>query len=69
MQPEIIEEDEENIFLKCQRLRETEKAILVQGMRDEEVWLPLSQIEIVSEDKDVLEILIPTWLVFKNPLC
>ena len=69
MQPKIIQEDDQQIFMRCELLVETEKAIKVQGMEDNEVWLPKSQIEIVETDEEVIEVLVPVWLVEKNPLC
>lgn len=70
MQPTIKQEDGDNTFLECTKIHQTEKAILVKGMKGAEVWLPLKSIEIVSENMDDrIEIIVPNWLIERNPLC
>ena len=49
---------------------ETEKAILVQNLKQKDVWIPKSQIEIDSEDEEtsMIDIQIPEWLAIDKEL-
>lgn len=58
------------IDLKVHRLRATERAVLVKpdGI-DDEVWLPLSQIEMTPPDGDGLcGLAIPEWMALQKGL-
>ena len=56
------------IEISCQKKYETEKAILVVNLKNKDVWLPKSQIEIDSEAKGVVELRIPEWLAVEKEL-
>lgn len=56
------------IEISCQKKYETEKAILVVNLKNKDVWLPKSQIEIDSEAKGVVELQIPEWLAVEKEL-
>lgn len=49
---------------------ETARAILVSddGDRDKAVWLPLSQVEIERQDKDIVVVTLPEWLALDKGL-
>lgn len=42
---------------------ETEKAILVTNLKDEDIWIPKSQVEIYDEG-----ITLPEWLAIRKEL-
>lgn len=56
------------IEISCQKKHETEKAILVVNLKNKDVWLPKSQIEIDSEAKGVIELQMPEWLAVEKEL-
>ncbi len=53
------------ITLKLAVQHETDKAVMVQNLNDEKVWLPKSAIEIDEDDK---EIQLPEWLAVDKEL-
>lgn len=54
--------DRDTIELYIRIIHRTERAILVDD-GDGEVWLPLSQVEIIEEDRNGdASIIIPMWL-------
>lgn len=50
------------VLIKCEIVRKTDKAILVRDKQENEAWLPKSQIKHIFEDGDYAEVTIPTWL-------
>lgn len=40
----------------CKKKHETDKAILVVNLKNKDVWLPKSQIEIDSDEKGIVEL-------------
>lgn len=73
MKIQIIFEDEKETLIKAQARMVTDAAILVTGIAGADVWLPLSQVEIVSDNgksdaDNETEILVPNWLIEKKPL-
>lgn len=56
------------IEISCQKKHETEKAILVVNLKDKDVWLPKSQIEIDSDEKGIVELQMPEWLALDKGL-
>lgn len=73
MRATIVTQNESETLIKARVHMQTDAAILVQGVTGHNVWLPLSQVEIVSDNgttdaDNVTEILVPDWLVQKHPL-
>lgn len=58
----IITQDEDETLIQCTVECITVGAIRILGLELEEIWLPRSLIEVVSEDYNRYEILIPNWL-------
>lgn len=56
------------IEVSCQKKHETDKAILVTNLKNKDVWLPKSQIEIDSDQKGIVELQLPEWLVVEKEL-
>lgn len=56
------------IEISCQKKHETEKAILVVNLKNKEVWLPKSQIEIDSDKAGCVELQLPEWLAEEKEL-
>lgn len=56
------------IEISLQKKHETEKAILVANLKNKDVWLPKSQIEIDSDSKGIVEIQMPEWLAVDKEL-
>ena len=58
------------IDLRVHRIRATERAVLVKPDDiDDEVWLPLSQIEMTPPDEDGLcDLSVPEWLALEKGL-
>jgi len=70
MLPKIVEEDDVSILILFKKVAMTKKAVCVMNMKDQQIWLPKSQIEIVQEkDDDIIEIVVPMWLVDEHSLC
>lgn len=63
-----MRKDHNILELSCQKKYETEKAILVLNLKDKEVWIPKSQIEVDHETGDVVDIQIPEWLAIEKEL-
>ena len=59
----IIAEGNDETIVRTSFLRETEKAILVTDVDENEVWLPLSQIEVLEVGQGQCEISVPNWLI------
>ncbi len=73
MKAEIITEDDADTLIRATVRARTSAAVMAQGLSNGEVWLPLSQIEIVSDNgkrgsDNVTELLVPNWLVQKRAL-
>ena len=58
----IISQDENETLISTSFLRQTDKAILVENIDDEEVWLPLSQVEVIEQCEGMCEVIVPNWL-------
>lgn len=57
------------IDLSCLKKHMTQKAILVENLKQKDVWIPLSQIEIDHEREDgIIDIQIPEWLAEEKEL-
>ena len=58
------------IELKVLKKHETEKAVLVENLKEKDVWIPKSQIEIDYEDEEtsLIDIQIPEWLAIDKEL-
>lgn len=56
------------IEISCQKKHETDKAILVVNLKNKDVWLPKSQIEIDSDSKGIVELQLPEWLAEEKEL-
>ena len=70
MLPKIVEEDEVSVLILFKKVERTKKAVCVMNMKKQQIWLHNSQIEIVQEkDDDIIEILVPMWLVDEHSLC
>lgn len=53
------------ITLKLTPLRESDKAVMVENLNGDKVWLPKSQVEVDEQDK---EIQMPEWLAIDKEL-
>jgi hypothetical protein len=62
--------DKEMIEIVAKVIKRTEKAILINDGSNQDIWIPLSQIEIENEDEKegFIEFLIPEWLAFDKGL-
>jgi len=59
----ILAQDNEEIIIIFDVKNKTKKALMVLNGEDEELWLPLSQIEVIDIISDnEYEILMPLWL-------
>jgi hypothetical protein len=59
------------IEISCQRIHETSLAVLVVNLKNKEIWLPKSQVEIEEElntAEDIILIQIPEWLAEEKEL-
>jgi hypothetical protein len=59
------------IEISCQRRHETSLAVLVVNLKNKEIWLPKSQVEIEEElntAEDIILIQIPEWLAEEKEL-
>ena len=56
------------VEIDVEKIRATEAAILVRDADDREVWLPLSQVEILEQNwaGDQVKLLIPEWLAIEK---
>lgn len=59
----ILCESEDEVIIKVRPLHETPKAILIKNVDEDEVWLPLSVVEVLDDVEGEYEIAIPMWLV------
>ena len=55
----------EEIEIDIEILAETDKAIMLENLQDEKVWLPKSQIDISASEDSML---IPEWLAIDKEL-
>ena len=63
--------DAQRVEVSVEFVRRTDRAILVKDGGDEELWLPLSQVEDFAEDAkpgDALDISLPEWLAKEKGL-
>ena len=57
------------VDIQCEILNETDKAVRVENLKGESVWLPKSQIEIERASKAGGALLVmPEWLALKKEL-
>ena len=58
------------VEIDVEKIRATEAAILVRDADDNQIWLPLSQVEILEQNfaGDQVKLLIPEWLAIKKGL-
>ena len=58
------------VEIDVEKIRATEAAILVRDADDNQLWLPLSQVEILEQNfsGDQVKLLIPEWLAIKKGL-
>lgn len=59
----ILCESEDEVIIKVRPLHETPDAILIKNVDEDEVWLPLSVVEVLDYVEGEYEIAIPMWLV------
>ena len=64
----ITAEGNDESVIETMLIRETEEAILIEGVDGDEVWLPLSQIEILEIKDCVCEVAVPNWLMTAKEL-
>lgn len=50
------------VDISCKIKHETEKAILVTNLKNKDIWIPKSQIEIDSNSRGIINFQIPEWL-------
>ena len=58
----------ERVEIDVDRIRTTQKAMLVMDADDKEFWLPLSQIEILEANlhNEQIKLSIPEWLAIEK---
>ena len=66
MNAEIICQDEDETIIRCGVKYESSKALLIVNHKGNDVWLPLSQIDIIENLDNEMEICIPNWLIEKK---
>lgn len=63
MQTVVIATDDKETLIKCVLLKVTKKAYKIRNLDNKLIYLPKKNVEIVSNERGVVEILIPQWLV------
>lgn len=59
----------DSVEIDCEIFASTEKAIMIENLKGEDVWLPLSQIEVLKEDcRQNAVIEVPEWLAIDKEL-
>lgn len=59
----VIDSGNKETLIQTNYIRETEKAIMIESIDGDEVWVPLSQVEVIDMKQGVCELLIPNWLI------
>lgn len=56
------------VEVSCQKKHETERAILVLNLKEKNVWLPKSQVQIDDQKNGMIDLQMPEWLAVEAEL-